>query len=119
MSGPENYQTPFWKSCRSSIACRGYCVAGLAAAVIPAANLPALVRTATGSVGSLLCAVQVWSRWRERIAVEPAERLILAYLFLAVVPIVLLLILASMLGKSCIRNWLRIFSITTLKTGSR
>ncbi|HXC47945.1 MAG TPA: SpoIIE family protein phosphatase [Candidatus Sulfotelmatobacter sp.] len=40
-----------------------------------------------------------WSRWRAELLWSLRNRLILAYLFLAVVPIVLLLILASMLGQ--------------------
>src|SRR6267143_4439702 len=101
MSGPENYQTPFWKSLsKLDWLAVGICVAGLAAAVIPAANLPGLgfVRL-LGALAVFYVLYRFWSRWREELLWSLRNRLILAYLFLAVVPIVLLLTLASMLGQ--------------------
>src|SRR5260370_37832213 len=101
MSGPENYQTPFWKSLsKLDWLAVGICVAGLAAAVIQATNLPGLgfVRL-LGVLAVFYVLYRFWSRWREELLWSLRNRLILAYLFLAVVPIVLLLILASMLGQ--------------------
>src|SRR5712664_120280 len=101
MSGPENHQTPFWKSLsKLDWLAVGICVAGLAAAVIPATNLPGLgfVRL-LGVLAVFYVLYRFWSRWREELLWSLRNRLILAYLFLAVVPIVLLLILASLLGQ--------------------
>src|SRR5258708_18516339 len=101
MSGPETYQTPFWKSLsKLDWLAVGICVAGLAAAVIPAANLRGLglVRL-LGVLAVFYVLYRFWSRWREELLWSLRNRLILAYLFLAVVPIGLLLILASMLGQ--------------------
>jgi len=52
-----------------------------------------------GLLAFFYVAYRFWSRWREELLWSLRNRLILAYLFLAVVPIVLLLILASMLGQ--------------------
>src|SRR5258706_8769363 len=101
MSGPENYQTPFWKSLsKFDWLAVGICLAGIAAAVIPATNLPGLgfVRL-LGVLAVFYVLYRFWSRWREELLWSLRTRLILADLFLAVVPIVLLLILASMLGQ--------------------
>ncbi|HET7106878.1 MAG TPA: SpoIIE family protein phosphatase [Candidatus Acidoferrum sp.] len=101
MSGPETQQTPFWKSLskldRLAVV---ICIAGLAASLNPLNNLPGagLVR-----LFSVLAAAYVlyrfWSRWRAELLWSLRNRLILGYLFLAVVPVVLLLFLASMLGQ--------------------
>src|SRR5258708_34035615 len=101
MSRPENYQTPFWKSLsKLDWLAVGICVAGLAAAVIPAVNLPGLgfVRL-LGVLAVFYVLYRFWSRWGEEFLWSLRNRLILAYLFLAVVPSGLLLILASMLGQ--------------------
>jgi sigma-B regulation protein RsbU (phosphoserine phosphatase) len=101
MSGPETQQTPFWKSLskldRLAVA---VCVAGLAAATnsLSAYRGAGLVQL-FGVLAAGYVLYRFWSRWRAELLWSLRNRLILAYLFLAVVPIVLLLILASMLGQ--------------------
>jgi phosphoserine phosphatase RsbU/P len=101
MSGQQTQQTPFWRSLsKLDWLAVGVCVAGLAAALNPTSTLPGvgfLRFLGVLAVGYVL--YRFWSRWREELLWSLRNRLILAYLFLAVVPIVLLLILASMLGQ--------------------
>jgi phosphoserine phosphatase RsbU/P len=101
MSGPETHQTPFWKSLSKLDWLAVFvCIAGLAAAVNPLASLPGagLVRL-FGLLAAAYVLYRFWSRWRAELLWSLRNRLILGYLFLAVVPIVLLLLLASMLGQ--------------------
>jgi hypothetical protein len=101
MSGPETQQTPFWKSLsKLDWLAVVVCIAGLAAAVNPLSGLPGagLVRL-FGVLAASYVLVRFWSRWRAELLWSLRNRLILGYLFLAVVPIVLLLFLASMLGQ--------------------
>jgi sigma-B regulation protein RsbU (phosphoserine phosphatase) len=101
MSGPRTQQTPFWKSLsKLDWLAVALCVIGLVAATNPVSNLPGagLLRL-LGVLAVFYVAYRFWSRWREELLWSLRNRLILAYLFLAVVPIVLLLILASMLGQ--------------------
>jgi sigma-B regulation protein RsbU (phosphoserine phosphatase) len=101
MSGPETHQTPFWKSLsKLDWIAVALCVAGFAAGAVPASTLPGLglVRF-VGVLAVIYVLYRFWSRWRAELLWSLRNRLVLAYLFLAVVPIVLLLILASMLGQ--------------------
>jgi len=101
MSGPETHQTPFWKSLsKLDWLAVGVCVADLAAATnsLSAYRGAGLVQL-FGVLAAGYVLYRFWSRWRAELLWSLRNRLILAYLFLAVVPIVLLLILASMLGQ--------------------
>jgi sigma-B regulation protein RsbU (phosphoserine phosphatase) len=101
MSGPETHQTPFWKSLsKLDWLAIAVCIAGLAAAVNPLSSLPGagLVRLFGVLAGGYVL-YRFWSRWRAELLWSLRNRLILGYLFLAVVPVVLLLFLASMLGQ--------------------
>ena len=101
MSGPETHQTPFWKSLsKLDWVAVVVCIAGLAAAVNPISSLPGtgLVRL-FGVLAAAYVLYRFWSRWRAELLWSLRNRLILGYLFLAVVPIVLLLFLASVLGQ--------------------
>ena len=102
MSGPETQQTPFWKSLsKLDWLAVGVCLAGLAVASSPMlSGFPGsgLVRLFGVLAGGYVL-YRFWSRWRSELLWSLRNRLILAYLFLAVVPIVLLLVLASMLGQ--------------------
>jgi len=101
MSGPENIQTSFWKSLsKLDWIAVGVCVAALAAATnsLSAYRGAGLVQL-FGVLAAGYMLYRFWSRWRAELLWSLRNRLILAYLFLAVVPIVLLLILASMLGQ--------------------
>jgi phosphoserine phosphatase RsbU/P len=101
MSGPENIQTSFWKSLsKLDWFALALCVIGLAAATNPVRNLPgAGFFRLLGVLAVFYLLYRFWSRWREELLWSLRNRLILAYLFLGVVPTVLLLILASMLGQ--------------------
>ncbi len=101
MSGPGNSQTSFWKSLsKFDWLALALCVIGFAATWNVVRSLPGagLLRLA-GLLAAFYVVYRFWSRWREELLWSLRNRLILAYLFLAVVPIVLLLILASMLGQ--------------------
>src|SRR5260370_41854784 len=98
MSGPENYQTPFWKSLsKLDWLAVGICVAGLAAAVIPATNLPGLgfVRL-PGVLAVFYVLYRFWSRARGELLWSLRNRWILGYLFLAVVPV------GGLLNRGCL-----------------
>jgi sigma-B regulation protein RsbU (phosphoserine phosphatase) len=101
MSGPETHQTPFWKSLsKLDWLAVGLCAAGLATAAIPLGGIlgAGLVRP-LGVLAAIYVLYRFWSRWRAELLWSLRNRLIVAYLFLAVVPIVLLLVLASMLAQ--------------------
>ena len=101
MSGPETQQTPFWKSLsKLDWFALGVCVGALVATANPLSSAPGagLVRL-LGVLAAGYVLYRFWSRWRAELLWSLRNRLILGYLFLAVVPIVLLLMLASMLGQ--------------------
>ena len=101
MSGPGNHPTSFWKSLSKldwlALIC---CALGLLALFDPLKSAPGagLLRL-LGLIAVFYAVYRYWSRWRNELLWSLRNRLIVAYLFLAVVPIVLLLILASMLGQ--------------------
>ena len=101
MSGPGNIQTSFWKSLsKLDWLALALCVTGLLAAGNAMRNLPAAgFFRLLGVLAIVYVLYRFWSRWREELLWSLRNRLILAYLFLGVVPTVLLLILASMLGQ--------------------
>jgi len=101
MSGPENQQTSFWKSLsKLDWLAVALCVIGLAAAANPWKNLQSAgFLRLLGMLAVVYVLYRFWSRWRAELLWSLRNRLILGYLFLAVVPIVLLLVLASMLGQ--------------------
>lgn len=76
------------------------CVAGVVARAVPTSTLRGLgfVRF-LGVLAVVFVLYRFWSRWRAELLWSLRNRLILAYLFLGVVPTALLLILASMLGQ--------------------
>jgi len=101
MSGPKTHQTPFWKSLsKLDWLAVLVCIAGLAATVNPLSSLPGtgLVQL-FGVLAAGYVLYRFWSRWRAELLWSLRNRLILGYLFLAVAPIALLLLLASMLGQ--------------------
>src|ERR1700676_5303750 len=101
MSGPGNIQTSFWKSLsKLDWLAVALCAIGLATDANPVRNLPgAGVVRLLGVLAAIYVLYRFWSRWRAELLWSLRNRLILAYLFLGVVPTVLLLILASMLGQ--------------------
>ncbi len=101
MSAPETHQTPFWKSLsKLDWLAVVVCIAGLAATVNPLSSAPgAGLARLFGVLAAAYVLYRFWSRWRAELLWSLRNRLILGYLFLAVVPIVLLLFLASVLGQ--------------------
>jgi sigma-B regulation protein RsbU (phosphoserine phosphatase) len=101
MSGQQTQQTPFWRSLsKLDWLAVGICVAGVVAAFNPTSTLPGIgFLRFLGVLAVIYVLYRFWSRWREELLWSLRNRLILAYLFLGVVPTVLLLILASMLGQ--------------------
>ena len=101
MSGQQTQQIPFWRSLsKLDWLAVGLCVAGLVAALNPASTFPGIgFLRFLGVLAVIYVLYRFWSRWREELLWSLRNRLILAYLFLGVVPTVLLLILASMLGQ--------------------
>jgi sigma-B regulation protein RsbU (phosphoserine phosphatase) len=101
MSGQQTQQMPFWRSLsKLDWLAVGVCVAGLAAAASPTSTLPGVgFLRFLGVLAVIYVLYRFWSRWREELLWSLRNRLILAYLFLGVVPTVLLLTLASMLGQ--------------------
>src|SRR5215813_3823164 len=101
MSGAANQQTSFWKSLSQlDWVALVFCVLGLLAFFDPlkGAKLASPLRW-LGFFAVIYAVYRYWSRWRSELLWSLRNRLVVAYLFLAVVPIVLLLILASMLGQ--------------------
>ena len=101
MSGQQTQQIPFWRSLsKLDWLAVALCVAGLVAALNPASTFPGIgFLRFLGVLAVIYVLYRFWSRWREELLWSLRNRLILAYLFLGVVPTVLLLILASMLGQ--------------------
>lgn len=101
MSRPGTQQQSFWKSLsKLDWLALGLCVLGLAAAVDPLDSLPGsgLLRL-LGLLAAFYVVYRYWSRWRAELMWSLRNRLIVTYVFLAVVPIVLLLVLASLLAQ--------------------
>jgi phosphoserine phosphatase RsbU/P len=101
MKRTETQQTSFWKSLSKwdwlAIA---FCVVGLMATTdwfesLRGAGLLRLM----GILAAFVIVYRYWSRWRAQLMWSLRNRLIVTYVFLAVVPVVLLLVLASMLGQ--------------------
>ncbi|HUL34699.1 MAG TPA: SpoIIE family protein phosphatase [Candidatus Eisenbacteria bacterium] len=101
MSGPGTQQKAFWKSLsKLDWLAVALCVAGLAAALprleyVAGAGLLRLL----GLLSAFYIVYRYWSRWRAELMWSLRNRLIVTYVFLAVVPVVLLLLLAAMIGQ--------------------
>jgi sigma-B regulation protein RsbU (phosphoserine phosphatase) len=101
MNGTGTQRQSFWKSLsRLDWAAIAVFLAGLWAWWEGAGfqgSVPGLLRFVGLLVGFYLL-YRFWVRWRSQLLWSLRNRLILAYLFIAVVPIILLLVLASQLG---------------------
>jgi phosphoserine phosphatase RsbU/P len=103
MSGTQNQQNPFWKSLsKLDWAAVVFCLLGLVITWrkddllgVPGLGLVQLV----GIVAAFYLFYRFWTRWRTQVLWSLRNRLIVAYLFIAVVPIILLLIFASLLAQ--------------------
>ena len=103
MNGRENHQISFWKNLSAlDWVAALVCVLGILVvwagdylAELPGLGLLQLV----GMLAAFYLLYRFWTRWRSQILWSLRNRLIVAYLFIAVVPIILLLIFASLLGQ--------------------
>jgi sigma-B regulation protein RsbU (phosphoserine phosphatase) len=103
MTGKENQQNSFWKSLSAlDWVAIGLCALGLLAAFLrselPGLPGPGLLRF-VGLLAGFYLLYRFWSRWRNQLLWSLRNRLIVAYLFIAVVPVFLLLILAIIAGQ--------------------
>ena len=96
-------QSSFWKTLSTlDWVALGVCLVGMLIS-LPGINLPgqSLVRFVRflAFIGVFYLLYRFWSRWRSQLLWSLRNRLVVAYLFIAVVPIILLLILASIAGQ--------------------
>ncbi|HTZ49595.1 MAG TPA: SpoIIE family protein phosphatase [Verrucomicrobiae bacterium] len=103
MAGRNNQQKAFWKNLSAiDWLAALVCLLGFLAAWnreylygLPGLGLVQLV----GILAGCYLFYRFWTRWRSQLLWSLRNRLIVAYLFIAVVPIILLLIFASLLGQ--------------------
>jgi sigma-B regulation protein RsbU (phosphoserine phosphatase) len=103
MAGTENQQNPFWKGLsKLDWAAVVLCVLGILVfwrrddlLGIPGIGPLQLV----GALAGFYLFYRFWTRWRSQLLWSLRNRLIVAYLFIAVVPIILLLLFASLLAQ--------------------
>jgi len=101
MKRTANQQQPFWKSLsKLDWAAVSFCVLGMATAfpALESVRGVGLIRI-LGLLAVFYVVYRYWSRWRAELMWSLRNRLIVTYVFLAVVPVVLLLLLASLVGQ--------------------
>jgi len=101
MNEREKAKTSFWKSLSAldwvSLAA---CLIGLLAAWLGTAGQPGIgLLRLLGLAGVLYLLYRFWTRWRDQALWSLRNRLIVAYLFIAIVPVILLVIFAGLLGQ--------------------
>lgn len=103
MNGKENQSKSFWKSLSPlDWVAVAVCLLGFLAnwTVSAAPGLPGLgLVKLLGLVAAIYLLYRFWSRWRSELLWSLRNRLIVAYVFIAIVPIILLLIFATLLGQ--------------------
>jgi phosphoserine phosphatase RsbU/P len=103
MTGKESQPNSFWKSLSAlDWVAMGLCALGLLAVFVGSAlpGLPGLgLLRFVGLLAASYLLYRFWSRWRNQLLWSLRNRLIVAYLFIAVVPVFLLLILAIIAGQ--------------------
>jgi phosphoserine phosphatase RsbU/P len=101
MSESEKIRTTFWKSVSTADwVALVFCAAGLGAGLLGSTGVPGfgLLRF-LGLLAAIYLAYRFWTRWRTQFLWSLRNRLIVAYLFIAIVPIILTLIFMSLLGQ--------------------
>jgi sigma-B regulation protein RsbU (phosphoserine phosphatase) len=101
MKRAANPQQSFWKSLsKLDWVAVAFCVLGLITAFPTFENIRGvgLIRL-VGLFALFYVVYRYWSRWRNELMWSLRNRLIVTYVFLAVVPVVLLLLLASLVGQ--------------------
>lgn len=103
MNGTENHAKSFWKSLSApDWVALALCVLGLLARWAESAEpgLPGLgLLKLLGLLAAFYLLYRFWSRWRNEFLWSLRNRLILAYLFIAIVPIILLSVFATRFGQ--------------------
>jgi phosphoserine phosphatase RsbU/P len=101
MNGNEKQQKPFWKTL--SPADWAAVVLFVAAILVwfgAISGLPGLgLLRFLGLLAAGYLAYRFWTRWRNQLLWSLRNRLIVAYLFIAIVPIILLVVFAGLLGQ--------------------
>jgi phosphoserine phosphatase RsbU/P len=94
-------QVSFWKSLSAlDWIALAACVIGLLAAVWGTTGRPGIgLLRFLGLIAVFYLLFRFWTRWRDQLLWSLRNRLILAYLFMGILPIILLLIFASLLGQ--------------------
>jgi nitrogen fixation/metabolism regulation signal transduction histidine kinase len=103
MDGKENQRNSFWKSLSAlDWLAAAVCLLGLAVTwyrdylyAVPGLGLLQLLAV----VAAFYLFYHFWTRWRTQLLWSLRNRLIVTYVFIAVVPIILLVIFASLLGQ--------------------
>ena len=103
MTGREDQQISIWKSLSIlDWVAVGLCAVGVlalwAGSTFKGQRGMGLLQS-VGVVAAFYLLYRFWNGWRSQLLWSLRNRLIVAYLFIAVVPILLLLILASLLGQ--------------------
>jgi len=103
MNGTAKPQSSFWKSLSAldwvALVLAAYAVVTyLSPRPLPAFPGSGLLRFA-GVLAIFYLLYRFWSRWRNEVLWSLRNRLIVAYIFIAIVPVVLILIFASLLGQ--------------------
>src|SRR6516165_9759984 len=103
MNGTAKPQSSFWKSLSVldwvALALAAFAVFTiLSTRPLPAFAGSGLLRFA-GLLAIFYLLYRFWSRWRNELLWSLRNRLIVAYIFIAIVPVVLILIFASLLGQ--------------------
>jgi sigma-B regulation protein RsbU (phosphoserine phosphatase) len=103
MNGKGNQRTPFWKSLsKLDWVALVVTLLGIWAwwSGSPLQGHPGILLLRLLSMPALLyLAYRFWSRWRTELLWSLRNRLIVSYLFIAVVPVILLVVLANMAGE--------------------
>ena len=101
MTNTGNQQKSFWKGLsKLDWAALAFCLLGLASALDLWSGLPgSRFLGFLGIVAVVYVLYRFWTRWRTELLWSLRNQLAIGYLFLSVVPIVLLLVLATMLSQ--------------------
>ena len=101
MNESEKGKRSFWKSLSAlDWVALVACVIGLLAAWLGTAGQPGIgLLRLLGLIAVLYLLYRFWTRWRDQVLWSLRNRLIVAYLFIAIVPVILLVIFAGLLGQ--------------------
>jgi len=101
MNESEKAKASFWKSLSAlDWVALAACLIGLLAAWLGTTGQPGIgLLRLLGLIAVLYLLYRFWTRWRDQVLWSLRNRLIVAYLFIAIVPVILLVIFAGLLGQ--------------------